>query len=1201
MDSSVVGSDNLVASRLTSISHERLLNRLDRPQSSSFFPRQEGHIFTAASGLHRHAASRIDEEQEAVSSTSGISFLLRNQRLKAIDVFNQSENAYNRSKNHFFRKVWKFVVVTSNNSHCRLRTALLTSSTRLTTQPVMDRASAESAVQIDQTSSVPAHRPSLIAPIIISEDQSSALVTTTAMGLSVRQSLCHTSEAYVRSSTFEEESISFRDQTRPPSANASVRAPIVTSEVNSLSLARPPSASSYVLRRMSTDSSINCRSLSSQTKSISQPQSPEFHPRRASLPVSPCRLPMKKRKLNWSQLDSDALLCSPATPSDLNQCTSSSCSSFDFSFLNVPKSPATAATVSNISDVTSSLAPSVRSSQPSPYLSLPSHSPLIINCSPDYSPASLARTNHRNNPIITTSSMPSTSSFEDRRPRSIPAPLTSTQITSGGLAAKKLEKNDVFNSASNISQGSGTLHNLFGNEGWKLFDSQTAVCFNHIPRTHYSTHRFLWTNCFTNQRQHLAAASLDDDSDRCDRPCSSLYGPNVDYTRHCQSIVSKNLWNTDVGLPDVPHLTAIYCSCFLLSLKIHHSYVLSAYCLLAKVTLNCTYRCTFPSVTHCTCVKGILERALWPDYVCTCRNRTNHVVPDHGSAGLLSTGIRERAVHLFVSRALQLLLSTRNPVVRPPTNTKNCTEYSKRSSLLIRSLPTTASHPTQVNRTSDSLHSIAAPSSDEVTNLVRPQPSFIDSIKRRHSMDFSKSSFYQHQPYNGFSAAKPSPTSVSNQLNGPTSVSSSVFSPSNKHPVLGRTRSVMAIGHNPSTLAAERVNNNTQVSSAFSGSTTCTTDRPMSKQRTGFDSVPDLPQLMRRWLWLVETAKLSIIIIDSMTSVLNTDASLPYNHDLFESLIVKKKNKDGRGVDSLLPYYNHSERRELVNGIQISEVRAPNRALPLELEMAENTTPPDATSSCVKSNEDPVNSPLSCAPLTSLNTKFKPTLVLSSNPESECQGLSSTDTPHNAQIIMMLSPADVTPTLDSSKLTAADDVIISADQRISKLDSVVRLGSMKSSFPLFLVSASSSAGAAALAAATARATGAPPSSLVPVPVQISYVPTSSIAAKTDSSQQAVSPLSSITASSKCDDRSPLEPPEQHHLISLSTSVTNGKRSNDPQPSEYKAPLLYDTSCLIGSLDNKLLDSSNIELVVGSKNTGGIALSYPPAAVAHPSA
>ncbi|KER23176.1 hypothetical protein T265_08872 [Opisthorchis viverrini] len=35
-----------------------------------------------------------------------------------------------------------------------------------------------------------------------------------------------------------------------------------------------------------------------------------------------------------------------------------------------------------------------------------------------------------------------------------------------------------------------------------------------------------------------------------------------------------------------------------------------------------------------------------------------------------------------------------------------------------------------------------------------------------------------------------------------------------------------------------------------------------------------------------------MFIIDSMTSVFNTDASLPYNHDLFESLIVKKRVKD---------------------------------------------------------------------------------------------------------------------------------------------------------------------------------------------------------------------------------------------------------------------------------------------------------------------
>ncbi|GAA49108.1 hypothetical protein CLF_102512 [Clonorchis sinensis] len=44
-----------------------------------------------------------------------------------------------------------------------------------------------------------------------------------------------------------------------------------------------------------------------------------------------------------------------------------------------------------------------------------------------------------------------------------------------------------------------------------------------------------------------------------------------------------------------------------------------------------------------------------------------------------------------------------------------------------------------------------------------------------------------------------------------------------------------------------------------------------------------------------------------MTSVFNTDASLPYNHYFFESLIVKKNNKDVRGGDLLLPYYNYSE------------------------------------------------------------------------------------------------------------------------------------------------------------------------------------------------------------------------------------------------------------------------------------------------------
>ncbi|GAA57238.1 hypothetical protein CLF_112371, partial [Clonorchis sinensis] len=39
-----------------------------------------------------------------------------------------------------------------------------------------------------------------------------------------------------------------------------------------------------------------------------------------------------------------------------------------------------------------------------------------------------------------------------------------------------------------------------------------------------------------------------------------------------------------------------------------------------------------------------------------------------------------------------------------------------------------------------------------------------------------------------------------------------------------------------------------------------------------------------------------IIKIDTMTLVFNTDASLPYNHDLFDSLILKKRIKvDGEG------------------------------------------------------------------------------------------------------------------------------------------------------------------------------------------------------------------------------------------------------------------------------------------------------------------
>ncbi|KER33670.1 hypothetical protein T265_00553 [Opisthorchis viverrini] len=45
----------------------------------------------------------------------------------------------------------------------------------------------------------------------------------------------------------------------------------------------------------------------------------------------------------------------------------------------------------------------------------------------------------------------------------------------------------------------------------------------------------------------------------------------------------------------------------------------------------------------------------------------------------------------------------------------------------------------------------------------------------------------------------------------------------------------------------------------------------------------------------VKMASEMFIIIDSQQSVFNTDASMPYNHDLFESLIVKKRVKMSAG------------------------------------------------------------------------------------------------------------------------------------------------------------------------------------------------------------------------------------------------------------------------------------------------------------------
>ncbi|KER22273.1 hypothetical protein T265_14898, partial [Opisthorchis viverrini] len=54
-------------------------------------------------------------------------------------------------------------------------------------------------------------------------------------------------------------------------------------------------------------------------------------------------------------------------------------------------------------------------------------------------------------------------------------------------------------------------------------------------------------------------------------------------------------------------------------------------------------------------------------------------------------------------------------------------------------------------------------------------------------------------------------------------------------------------------------------------------------------SLQPIEQVIFRPIIIIIT--IIIIINDSMTSVLNTNASLQYSHDLFESLIVKKRIK----------------------------------------------------------------------------------------------------------------------------------------------------------------------------------------------------------------------------------------------------------------------------------------------------------------------
>ncbi|CAH8481432.1 unnamed protein product [Dicrocoelium dendriticum] len=121
----------------------------------------------------------------------------------------------------------------------------------------------------------------------------------------------------------------------------------------------------------------------------------------------------------------------------------------------------------------------------------------------------------------------------------------------------------------------------------------------------------------------------------------------------------------------------------------------------------------------------------------------------------------------------------------------------------------------------------------------------------------------------------------------------------------------------------------------------------------------------------------------------------------------------------------------------------------------------------------------------SLHTALTTNANLHSNEFRDLRHKLPEDLPSNARILMVLSPTRHAANLSVTDVNRSHTV----NSELNGSSIMRALNGSKSGFPLILVSASSSAGAAALAAAAALASGAPPTSLVPVPVQLTtYVP-----------------------------------------------------------------------------------------------------------------
>lgn len=184
------------------------------------------------------------------------------------------------------------------SSHCRLRTALLNSPGRLHTTPVK----ISSSGWLHNNQSFPYNGRPVISPPEINR----TLVISKRTDQNVKPAVVNdVSPKMPRLGNFPSRATVNKLTEVHRSSSSHSLSTLASTGANCPLSANRLSSTTPTLRRMSSDSCVE-RTFVLQ-KSVSQPHSPEYQHRRASMPISPCRLPMKKRKFDWGQVTSEDL------------------------------------------------------------------------------------------------------------------------------------------------------------------------------------------------------------------------------------------------------------------------------------------------------------------------------------------------------------------------------------------------------------------------------------------------------------------------------------------------------------------------------------------------------------------------------------------------------------------------------------------------------------------------------------------------------------------------------------------------------------------------------------------------------------------------------------------------------------------------------------------------------------------------------